>query len=100
MNIPLILPSYTIKILCKSVKGFMSYDRTYKQTKRDSTLSTKIFHTNISYPFIKLKNNNKSSSSFYKNPANSIYTVFFKDSVRGWKIKSMLNMIPIFTLDH
>jgi len=59
-----------------------------------------LFHTNISYPFIKLKNNNKSSSSFYKNPANSIYTVFFKDSVRGWKIKSMLNMIPIFTLDH
>ena len=28
----MILPSSPIKILGKSVKGFMSYDRTYKQT--------------------------------------------------------------------
>ena len=34
-NIPVDLPSYPIKIWGKSVKGFLSYDLTNKQTNRD-----------------------------------------------------------------
>ena len=34
-NIPVVLPSTLIKIWGKSVKRFLSYDRTYKQTNRD-----------------------------------------------------------------
>ena len=30
-NISVILPSSTIKLWDKSIRGFMSYDRTYKQ---------------------------------------------------------------------
>ena len=31
-NIPVVLPSFPIKTWGKSIKGFMSYDQTYKQT--------------------------------------------------------------------
>jgi len=34
-NIPMVLPSSPIKIWGESVKGIISYDRTYKQTNRD-----------------------------------------------------------------
>ena len=34
-NIPMVLPGSPIKIWGKLVKGFMSYDRTYKQSNRD-----------------------------------------------------------------
>ena len=33
MNISVVLPSSSVKIWEKSVKGFMSYDQTHKQTK-------------------------------------------------------------------
>ena len=39
-NIPVVLPSSPLKILEKSVKGFMSYDRTSKQTDRQTELTT------------------------------------------------------------
>ena len=38
LNIPVVLPSFKIKIWGKLVKGFMSYDRTYKQTSNQGLL--------------------------------------------------------------
>ena len=35
LNIPVVLTSFKIKIWGKLVKGFMSYDLTYKQANRD-----------------------------------------------------------------
>ena len=39
---PLVLPSFPIKIWGKSVKGFISYDRTSKQTNTQTTRRTEI----------------------------------------------------------
>ena len=38
-NIPVVLQSSPIKIWGKSVKGFLTYDETYKETNSDSTLN-------------------------------------------------------------
>ena len=38
-NIPLVLPSFLIKIWGKSVKGFMFYDRAHKQNDRQKEIT-------------------------------------------------------------
>ena len=41
IDIPVVLPSFPINILGKLVKGFMSYDRTYKQeTNKQSEITS------------------------------------------------------------
>jgi len=47
-----ILPSSPIKILGKSVQGFMSYDRTYKQTNITTETTTLLFYSILFYSIL------------------------------------------------
>ena len=43
IHIPVVLPSYPIKMLDQSVQGFQSYDRIYKLTTNITTLYINIY---------------------------------------------------------